>query len=67
MRLEMKRERRGKGMELRVLVTLRSGILGVIWQEIKHRYLIGKNIKEYSHRRIKSNRLQRVIASSKPS
>jgi hypothetical protein len=48
----MKREK-GKGGELRVLLTLRSGILCMIWEEIKHRYLIGKNIKEYCHRHIK--------------
>jgi hypothetical protein len=39
------KKRRGEGDELRVLVTLRSGILGMIWQESKHRYLIEKNIK----------------------
>jgi hypothetical protein len=48
-------EKREKGKEdgLRVLVTLRSGILGMVWQEIKHRYLTEKNTKEYYRRRIK--------------
>jgi hypothetical protein len=43
----------GNGDGLRVLVTLRNGILGMVWQEIKHRYLTGKNIKVCYHSRIK--------------
>jgi hypothetical protein len=39
-----KREGR-KEEELRVLMTLRSGILGIIWQESKHRYLTRENTK----------------------
>jgi hypothetical protein len=44
MRLEVKK-RRCKEDGLRVLMTLRSGILGMVWQEIKHHYLTGKNTK----------------------
>jgi hypothetical protein len=40
------KEKREMGDGLRVLVTLRSDILGMVWQEIKHHYLTGKNIKE---------------------
>jgi hypothetical protein len=34
-----------KEREMRVLMTLRSDILGMVWQESKHRYLIKENIK----------------------
>jgi hypothetical protein len=35
----------GDGDGLRMLMTLRSGILGMVWQESKRHYLTGKNIK----------------------
>ena len=47
LKIEAGNEKRrvGKEGELRVLMTLRSGILGMVWQESKHRYLTRENIK----------------------
>ena len=47
LKIEAGNEKRGEGKEgeLRVLMTLRSGILGMVWQESKHRYLTRENTK----------------------
>jgi hypothetical protein len=48
LKIEARNEKRGEGKEreLRVLMTLRSGILGMVWQESKHHYLTRESTKE---------------------